>query len=83
MSRKNRQKRTATKAQIKKERSSKKLKRVLKQKGYKKGKLPKGKVSHHVKSVARRGKTTKKNVRIVTVGKHKRIHKKRRKRGKI
>jgi len=83
MAKTKRQKRTATKAQIKKERSSKKLKKVLRQKGYKKGKLPKGKVPHHVKSVADKGKTTKKNVRIITKRKHKRIHKNRRKRGKI
>lgn len=77
------QKRTATKAQIKKERNPKKLKKVLKQKGYKKGKLPRGKVAHHVKPVAQKGKTTKGNIRVVSVGKHKKIHKNRNKIGKI
>lgn len=77
------QKRTVTKKQIKKERGHSKLKKVLKQKGYKKGKLPKGKVAHHVKPIARGGKTTKKNVRVVPTSKHKKIHKKRRKRRKI
>lgn len=43
------QKRTATKAQIKKERSSQKVEKVIKQKGHLSGKLPKGKVLHHRK----------------------------------
>lgn len=67
----------------KRERSQKKLKKVLKQKGYPKGKLPKGKVAHHVKPVAKDGKTTKKNIRVISKGKHKRIHANRRKQGKI
>lgn len=69
----------ATKAQIKKERSPSKLKKVLKQKGYIKGKAPKGKVAHHVKGVAKGGKTTKKNIRVISKGKHKKIHKNRNK----
>jgi len=73
----------ATKAQIKKERSPKKIKRVIKQKGYKSGKLPKGNVLHHIKSVAAKGKTTDKNTRVIFAGKHKKIHKNRKKRGKI
>ena len=77
------QKRTATKPQIKKERSSVKVKKVIKQKGYPSGKLPKSKVLHHVKPVATGGKTTKKNTRVVTKTKHKQIHKNRNKRGKI
>ncbi len=72
-----------TKVQKQKERSPKKVKQVLKQKGVKSGKLPKGKELHHVKPVAKGGKTTKKNTRIVTKAKHKQIHKNRRKRGKI
>lgn len=71
-----------TKAQIKKERSPTKLKKVLKAKGYSKGKPPKGKVAHHPKLVAEGGKTTKKNIRVITKTKHKQIHKNNRKRGK-
>ncbi len=77
------QKRKATKTQIKKERNPKKVKKVIKQKGYPSGKLPKTKVLHHLKTVAIGGKTTKKNTRIVSVRKHKKIHKNRNKRGKI
>ena len=44
------QKRTATKSQIKKERALKKVKKVIKQKGYPSGKLPKVKVLHHRKT---------------------------------
>ena len=73
----------ATKAQVKKERSPAKMKKVLTQKGYSKGKPPKGKVTHHVKSVSVGGKTTKKNVRVITKAKHKRIHSNRRKIGKV
>lgn len=76
-------KRKVSKAAIKKERSAKKLKKVLKKKGYASGKTPKGKVPHHVKPVAEGGKTTKKNIRVITKAKHKKIHKNRRKRGKI
>ena len=75
--------RKATKAHVKKERSPSKMKKVLEQKGYSKGKLPKGKVAHHVKSVTVGGKTTKKNVRVISKAKHKRIHVNRRKRGKV
>ena len=77
------QKRTATKSQIKKERDPQKVERVIKQKGHPSGKLPKGKVLHHVKPVAEGGKTTRKNTRIIPAGKHKQIHKNRNNRGKI
>ena len=60
------QKRKATKNQIKKERSLKKVKKVIKQKWYLSSKLSKGKVLHHVKPVASRGKTTKKNARVIS-----------------
>ena len=75
--------RKATKKQIKKERSLLKVKRILKQKGYKSGKLPKGKQLHHIKPVVKKGKTTKKNTRVVSKAKHVKIHKNRRKTGKI
>lgn len=75
-------KKKATKAQIKKERSPSKVKKVIKQKGYPSGKLPKDKVLHHPKSVAQKGKTTKKNTRVISRAKHKRIHKNKRRRGK-
>ena len=67
----------------KKERDPKKIRKVIKQKGHPSGKLPKGKVLHHVKPVAEGGKTTKKNTRVVSKTKHKKIHSNRRKRGKI
>lgn len=73
----------ATKAQVKKERSPKKVKKVIKAKGHPSGKLPKGKELHHVKPVAEGGKTTPKNTRVVSKAKHKKIHSNRRKRGKI
>ena len=77
------QKRTATKPQIKKERSSKKVIKIIKQNGHPSGKLPKDKVLHHIKPVATKGKTTSKNTRVVTKANHKQIHKNRNKNGKI
>ena len=68
---------------VKRERSRAKLKKVLKQKGYRSGKLSKGKVAHHIKPVAKKGKTTKKNIRVISKTKHIGIHKNRRKQGKI
>ena len=76
-------KRKVSKAKVKKERSPKKVKKVLKEKGFEKGKLPKGKELHHVKPVAEGGKTTPKNTRVISKTKHKKIHKNRRKKGKI
>ena len=67
----------ASKVQVKRERDPKKVERVIKQKGYKSGKLPKDKELHHVKEVAKGGKTTKKNTRVVSKEKHKKIHKNR------
>ena len=74
---------TATKSQVKKERSPKKVEKVIKAKGHPSGKLPKGKELHHVKPVADGGKTTPKNTRVISKAKHKKIHSNRRKRGKI
>jgi len=68
-----------TKAQIKKERSPAKREKVLKQKGIKKGKLPKGKELHHVKPVSEGGKTTSKQTKVVSKARHKKIHAKKRK----
>lgn len=67
----------------KKERAAAKVSKVIKQKGYSSGKLPKGKVLHHVKPVAEGGKTTKHNTKVITKAKHAKIHKNRRKIGKI
>ncbi len=69
------------KSHIKKERNSTKRKTVLEKKGYKKGKLPKGKELHHVISVVEGGKTTTRNTRVIDIKKHKQIHKNRRRRG--
>jgi hypothetical protein len=77
------QKPTATKTHIKKERDPEKVAKVIKEKGYTSGKLPRGKVLHHIKPVALGGKTTKKNTRVITTTKHKQIHKNRAERGKI
>lgn len=68
---------------VTKERSSSKLKKVLKEKGYKDGKTLAGKEAHHIKPVAEGGKTTAKNVAVIDKGKHKQIHKNRREKGKI
>ncbi len=76
-------KRKVTKTQIKKERSPGKIEKVLKQKGYSDGKLPKGKDLHHIKPVVEGGKTTPKNTRVIPKAKHKQIHVNRKKRGKI
>jgi len=72
-----------TKAQVKKERSPQKVEKVIKAKGHPSGKIPEGKVLHHVKPVAEGGPTTKKNTRIISEAKHKQIHANRKKRGKI
>jgi hypothetical protein len=72
-----------TRAQIRQERSPEKIEKVLKQKGYPNGKLPKGKVLHHVKSVVEGGKTTPKNTRVISKTKHKQIHANRRKKGGV
>ncbi len=76
-------KKKVTAAQKKKERSPSKVKKVLKKKGYSKGKLPKDKELHHVKTVSEGGKTTPKNTKVVSKTKHKKIHKNRRKIGKV
>lgn len=60
-----------------------KIKKILEKRGYKRGKPPKGKEIHHVKPVAAGGKDTPKNIRVISARKHKIIHKRRRKRGKI
>jgi len=64
-------------------RNSTKIKKILKKRGYKKGKPPKGKEIHHIKPVAKGGKDTPKNIRVIPKGKHKRIHRNRKKRGKV
>lgn len=71
----------ASQAHVKKERDPQKVERVLKQKGYKSGNLPKSKVLHHVMPVSQGGKTTAKNTRVITQGKHKQIHKNRKLKG--
>jgi len=72
-----------TKAQIRKERSPEKIQKVLKKKGYPEGKLPKGKVLHHIKPVAEGGKTTPKNTRVIPKRKHLQIHANRKKKEKV
>ena len=60
-----------------------KIKKILKKRGYKGGKAPKGKVAHHIKPKAKGGKDTSKTIRVIPKGKHKKIHKNRKKRGLI
>jgi len=72
-----------TKEQIKRERSAAKRKKVLEQKGYRKGKLPPEKVLHHEPPVSEGGKTTPRKTRVVSKEKHNKIHSRRRKRGKV
>ena len=73
----------APKAHIKKERDPKKVKSVVKRKGFPGGKLPQGKELHHIKPVVEGGKTTLRNTKVVSEAKHKQIHKNHRKQGKI
>jgi len=70
-------------AKRKSTRNQTRIKKVLKKRGYAKGKLPKGKETHHVKPVSKGGKDTSKNIRVVSKTKHKKIHKNRKKRGKV
>lgn len=60
-----------------------KIKKILKKRGYKKGKTPKGKETHHIKPKAKGGKDTPGNIKVIPKRRHKRIHKNRRKRGLI
>lgn len=73
----------ATKTQMEKERPHKKVQKVIKDKGYSSGKLPKDKELHHINPVAEGGKTTTKNTKVVSKGAHKKIHNNRRKPGEI
>ena len=60
-----------------------KIRRILKQRGCKGGEAPRGKEVHHVKPVAKGGRDTPKNIRVVPSGKHRKIRRERRKRGGI
>lgn len=68
---------------VKSKRNQAKIRKILKKRGYKGGKPPKGKVVHHVKAKAKGGKETTKNIKVIPRKKHIKIHKNRRKRGKI
>jgi len=72
-----------TKAHIRRERDPEKVERVLKQKGYPGGEIPRGRVLHHVIAVSEGGKTTPKNTRVITNTKHKQIHANRKERGEV
>lgn len=58
-----------------------KIKKILIKRGYKKGQPPRGREVHHIKPLAKGGKDTSKNIRVIPKGKHHRIHKNRKKRG--
>ena len=75
--------RTVSKSVMKKERDPEKLKKVLKAKGYSKGKAPRGEEAHRKKPVAEGGKTTQKNIVVIPKEKHQAIHRQNRKRGRI
>ena len=64
-------------------RSQVKIRKILKQRGYKGGKVPKGKVAHHVKPKSKGGKETRRNIRVISKTKHIRVHRNKRKGGKI
>lgn len=66
-----------------KKRNQAKIKKILKDRGYKDGEVPKGSEVHHIKPVAKGGGDTKKNIKVVKEEKHKKIHKNRRKKGEI
>jgi len=73
----------ASKAHIRRERNPEKVERLLKQKGYPGGELPRGRVLHHIIPVSEGGKTTRKNTRVITNTKHKQIHANRKERGEV
>ena len=73
----------ASKAHVRRERDPEKVERVLKQKGYPGGELPRGRVLHHITPVSEGGKTTLKNTRVITNTKHKQIHANRKERGEV
>jgi hypothetical protein len=77
------QKRTATNAEVKRERDPRKVKSVIKRKGFPSGKLPMGKELHHKKPVALGGKTTLQNTVVILKTKHQKIHASKRKNGLI
>ncbi len=58
-----------------------KIKKILEKRGYKDGKLPKGKEVHHIKPLKKGGKDTPKNIIVISRRKHQKIHKNRKKRG--
>jgi len=58
-----------------------KIKKILKDRGYKDGKPPKGYEVHHIKPLKEGGKDTPKNIRVIKATKHRRIHKNRKERG--
>ena len=76
-------KRTASLAWVKAQRDLEKVRRVIIAKGYSSGKLQKGKHIHHVKPVAQGGATTTHNTKVVSAGKHKRIHRNRSQKGQL
>jgi len=55
----------------------------LEKRGYTGGKAPAGKEIHHPKPKAKGGKDAPKNIRVISRGKHKRIHRGRRKKEKF
>lgn len=60
-----------------------KIKRILEKRGYKDGKVPRGKEVHHILPLAEGGRDVPSNIRVLSRAKHKQIHRNRSKRGKI
>jgi len=66
---------------IKRKANQEKIQKILEKRGYKNGEPPKGYEVHHVKPLARGGKDTPKNIRVISRRKHQQIHKNREERG--
>ena len=60
-----------------------KIKKILTERGYRGGTPPRGYDVHHIKPLKEGGKDTSKNIRVITVSKHKQIHANRKAIGKI
>jgi len=58
-----------------------KIRKILKERGYKGGEPPRGWEVHHIIPLAEDGKDTPKNIRVIPRKKHQQIHKRRKERG--
>jgi len=58
-----------------------KIRKILENRGYRDGHVPRGREVHHIKPLAEGGKDTTKNILVISASKHKQIHKNRKERG--